>query len=228
MHDPEPLYARDMEWPLLARKRPPAGGSPFVAAKSSRPMRLQAGRHDGAPRLSQNIENNPMQSSRAASWLAHASGVGPDLMRVRGTVERAEAPLCGQDARRIGSQTDRNRPPVCLSRLSPATMSDIKPGMFVGSVGVMQKDGTQKAIGVHIFPEAMRVTGEAITIGTFSRKQDDQRQGRTCGHRRQMSRFPPRKPLLRLQRENSTQCHRKSRLRPDRGEEHVANYRSDA
>src|SRR5258707_1572771 len=39
-------------------------------------------------------------------------------------------------------------------------MADIKPGMFVGSAGMMQPDGTQKALEVHIFPEAMRGTGE--------------------------------------------------------------------
>jgi hypothetical protein len=39
-------------------------------------------------------------------------------------------------------------------------MADIKPGMFVGSTGMMQADGTQKAIEVHIFPESMRGTGE--------------------------------------------------------------------
>jgi len=39
-------------------------------------------------------------------------------------------------------------------------MADIKPGKFVGSAGMMQPDGTQKAIEVHIFPESMRGTGE--------------------------------------------------------------------
>jgi len=33
-------------------------------------------------------------------------------------------------------------------------------GDFVGSAGMMQADGTQKAIEVHIFPESMRGTGE--------------------------------------------------------------------
>ena len=39
-------------------------------------------------------------------------------------------------------------------------MADIKQGMFVGSAGMMQPDGSQKAIEVHIFPESMRGTGE--------------------------------------------------------------------
>jgi hypothetical protein len=44
--------------------------------------------------------------------------------------------------------------------IAPSTMADIKQGMFVGSAGTMQPDGTQKAIEVHIFPESMRGTGE--------------------------------------------------------------------
>jgi hypothetical protein len=41
-----------------------------------------------------------------------------------------------------------------------STIADIKPGMFVGSTGMTQPDGSQKAIEVHIFPESMRGTGE--------------------------------------------------------------------
>jgi hypothetical protein len=41
-----------------------------------------------------------------------------------------------------------------------ASLADIKQGSFVGSTGMPQADGSQKAIEVHIFPEAMRGTGE--------------------------------------------------------------------
>ena len=39
-------------------------------------------------------------------------------------------------------------------------MADIKEGTFLGSAAMPQPDGTQKALEVHIFPEAMRGTGE--------------------------------------------------------------------
>ena len=83
-----------------------------------------------------------------------------DTVRVRGTVERIEGPVLlvktrdGSDARL--TVTDN---PLFVA-IVPAKMSDIKPGMFVGSAGMMQEDGTQKAIEVHIFPESMRGTGE--------------------------------------------------------------------
>jgi hypothetical protein len=83
-----------------------------------------------------------------------------DTVRVRGTIERIEGPVFvvktrdGSDAKL--TVTDN---PLFVA-IVPAKMSDIKPGMFVGSAGMMQEDGTQKAIEVHIFPEAMRGTGE--------------------------------------------------------------------
>jgi hypothetical protein len=43
-----------------------------------------------------------------------------------------------------------------------ASLSDVKPGDFIGSGAMPQPDGTQKAIEVHIFPESMRGTGEGF------------------------------------------------------------------
>jgi hypothetical protein len=44
--------------------------------------------------------------------------------------------------------------------LVESSLSEIKPGSFVGVTAMPQTDGTQRAIEVHIFPEAMRGTGE--------------------------------------------------------------------
>src|SRR5206468_6659305 len=41
-----------------------------------------------------------------------------------------------------------------------ASIADIKENTFLGSAAMPQPDGTQKALEVHIFPEAMRGTGE--------------------------------------------------------------------
>ena len=51
-----------------------------------------------------------------------------------------------------------------------ASLSDIKQGSFVGSTGMPQADGSQKAIEVHIFPETMRGTGEGTTHGISDRR----------------------------------------------------------
>src|ERR1700757_2828506 len=84
-----------------------------------------------------------------------------DTVRVRGTVERIDGPayvIKTRDGSEVKLTTVADNP--LFVAIVPAKMSDIKPGMYVGSAGMMQEDGTQKAIEVHIFPESMRGTGE--------------------------------------------------------------------
>ena len=83
-----------------------------------------------------------------------------DTVRIRGTVERIEGPVYvvrNRDGAELKLTLTDN--PLFVA-IVPAKMADIKPGMFVGSAGMMQPDGSQKAIEVHIFPESMRGTGE--------------------------------------------------------------------
>jgi hypothetical protein len=83
-----------------------------------------------------------------------------ETVRIRGTIERVEGPVFvvkNRDGAEVKLTVTDN--PLYVA-IAPSTMADIKPGMFVGSAGMMQPDGTQKAIEVHIFPESMRGTGE--------------------------------------------------------------------
>jgi len=83
-----------------------------------------------------------------------------ETVRIRGTIERIEGPVYvvkNRDGAELKLTVTDN--PLFVA-IAPSTMADIKPGMFVGSAGMMQPDGTQKAIEVHIFPESMRGTGE--------------------------------------------------------------------
>ena len=89
-----------------------------------------------------------------------SSASAQDTVRVRGIVERIDGPayvVKTRDGSEVKLAVTDN--PLFVA-IVPATMADIKPGMFVGSAGMMQQDGTQKAIEVHIFPESMRGTGE--------------------------------------------------------------------
>jgi hypothetical protein len=104
-------------------------------------------------------------SALAASSLALFSFVAAtsaqDTVRVRGTVERIDGPVYvvkTRDGSEVKLTTVADNPLFVV--IVPAKMSDIKSGMYVGSAGMMQADGTQKAIEVHIFPESMRGTGD--------------------------------------------------------------------
>jgi hypothetical protein len=83
-----------------------------------------------------------------------------DTVRVRGTIERVDGPVYvikARDGSELKVTLADNAVAVALVK---ASLSDIKVGSYVGVTGMPQVDGTQKAIEVHIFPEAMRGTGE--------------------------------------------------------------------
>ena len=92
----------------------------------------------------------------AVTSIANAQGT----VRLRGTVDRMEGSMYVMKLR------DGTEAKVSLTEnalvvaIIKASFSDIKQGSFVGSTGMPQADGSQKAIEVHIFPEAMRGTGE--------------------------------------------------------------------
>jgi hypothetical protein len=81
-------------------------------------------------------------------------------IRVRGTIERVEGPIYVIKAR-DGTElklTVADKPSIAT--LLKASLADIKQDSFVGVTSMPQPDGSQRALEVHIFPEAMRGTGE--------------------------------------------------------------------
>ncbi len=84
----------------------------------------------------------------------------PDAVRVRGTIESKDHQVLDVKARsgeNVKVKLAENAP---VRAVVGASLSDIKPGSFVGITAMPQPDGTQKAVEIHIFPEAMRGTGE--------------------------------------------------------------------
>jgi outer membrane lipoprotein SlyB len=90
------------------------------------------------------------------NWTASAQ----DTVRVRGTIERMDGDnlvVKSRDGADLKVVPANGALIVAVVKASP---SDIKQGSFVGVTGMPQSDGSQRAIEVHIFPEAMRGTGE--------------------------------------------------------------------
>ncbi len=83
-----------------------------------------------------------------------------DTMRVRGTIERLDGTAYFVKTRDGAELKVTMIDQPVLVAIVKASLADIKPGLFVGSTGMPMPDGSQKAIEVHIFPEAMRGTGE--------------------------------------------------------------------
>jgi len=91
---------------------------------------------------------------------ATSTTLAQDTVRVRGTIERVEGQIFvvkSRDGAELKVVLADNALVVAIVK---ASLSDIRTGSFVGITGMPQADGSQKAVEVHVFPEAMRGTGE--------------------------------------------------------------------
>jgi hypothetical protein len=77
----------------------------------------------------------------------------PQTQRVGGTIERVDGNTIygkGADGSAITLKLADN---AAITAVTKATFADIKPGDYVGTGGVPQPDGTQKAVELRIFPK---------------------------------------------------------------------------
>ncbi len=96
----------------------------------------------------------------AVAMCSAASLWAQETRRVRGAIEKIDGSTLYVKTRE-GEDLKITLPdkPV-FTAIIPATMADLKSGTFVGSGALPGPDGTLVAVEVHIFPEAMRGTGE--------------------------------------------------------------------
>lgn len=83
-----------------------------------------------------------------------------ETVRVRGALERQEGDVYvikARDGKDVRVKLTANAVVVAIVK---ASLADIKAGSYVGVAGLPQADGSQKALEVHIFPEAMRGVGD--------------------------------------------------------------------
>lgn len=91
---------------------------------------------------------------------AASTTLAQDTVRVRGTIEKVEGRTLMVKSRDGADLKVVLADNALIVGIVKASLSDIKPGSFVGVTGMPQADGSQRAVEVHIFPEAMRGTGE--------------------------------------------------------------------
>jgi Domain of unknown function (DUF5666) len=89
-----------------------------------------------------------------------ATALAQDTVRVRGTIERIDGSTYVVKARDGAELKVALADNPQIAGVVKASLSDIKQGSFVGVTAMPQADGSQSALEVHIFPEAMRGTGE--------------------------------------------------------------------
>jgi len=84
----------------------------------------------------------------------------PPPVRVRGTVEAIDGPMLTVKSRDGQTLKVKMADNVAVRGVAKASFSDVKQNSFIGVTGMPQADGSQKAVEIHIFPEALRGTGE--------------------------------------------------------------------
>jgi hypothetical protein len=101
-----------------------------------------------------------LQMIGLAVVLAVTAARAQENVRIRGTIERVDGSMYAVKTR-DGSELKlslADKPQI--AGVTKASLSDIREGSFVGVTAMPQADGGQRALEVHIFPEAMRGTGE--------------------------------------------------------------------
>ena len=96
----------------------------------------------------------------AAAASFQVSAQAPQGERVRGTIEKLDGSTLAVKTNDGHAMRIKLTDDARIVGVVKASMADIKPGSFIGSAATPQPDGSQKALEVHIFPEAMRGTGE--------------------------------------------------------------------
>jgi hypothetical protein len=88
---------------------------------------------------------------------SHAAGPSAN---VRGTITSVDGNTIEIKERGGGTAKVHLADNAKIVSVAKASLSDIKPGSFIGTAATPRTDGTLQAIEIHIFPEAMRGTGE--------------------------------------------------------------------
>jgi hypothetical protein len=91
---------------------------------------------------------------------ATASAQNPDMVRVRGTIQGVDGQTLDVKGRDGSAVKVKLADDVKVLAVDRKSMDDVKQGVFVGITAMPQPDGSQKAVEIHIFPEALRGMGE--------------------------------------------------------------------
>jgi hypothetical protein len=101
-------------------------------------------------------------AAAALTLILTATASAQQTVRVRGTVERLEGQILMVKTREGPSVTIKLADNYGVTGVVAAQLSEVKPGSYVGIAALPQPDGTQRAIEVLIFPEALRGFGEGF------------------------------------------------------------------
>jgi hypothetical protein len=95
-----------------------------------------------------------------ASALSAIAQQSPTPSRVRGTIEGVDGDVVAVKSRSGEDVKLHMTGDIRIVGITRISLADIKVGSFIGTTTVPGPDGAPTAVEVHVFPEAMRGTGE--------------------------------------------------------------------
>jgi hypothetical protein len=116
------------------------------------------------PKISSWLPRSLMASLALASVLASSAWAQqpPTPTRIRGTIESVDGKTLSIKTREGTNVKVNMTDNIAVIGIAKTSLSEIKPGSYIGVSGMPQPDGSQKALAVHIFPEAMRGAAEGF------------------------------------------------------------------
>src|SRR6266436_4201843 len=96
----------------------------------------------------------------AVSAVAVAQAPANPPVRIRGTVEKIQGTNLTIKTNSGQSETIKLADNYTVIGIAKAGVADLASGKFIGTTTLGERDGALVALEVHIFPEAMRGTGE--------------------------------------------------------------------
>ena len=91
-----------------------------------------------------------------------AAAQAPQMVRVRATLENVSVPMLTAKARDGAEMKIKLADNAPVNEVVKASLSDIKADSYIAVTAMPQPDGTQKAVAILIFPEAMRGVAEGF------------------------------------------------------------------
>jgi hypothetical protein len=89
-----------------------------------------------------------------------AAAQAPQTVRVRATLENVSVPMLTAKSRDGAEMKIKLADNAPVNEVVKASLTDIKADSYIAVTAMPQPDGTQKAVAILIFPEAMRGVGE--------------------------------------------------------------------
>ena len=114
------------------------------------------------PKTSSLLPRSLLASLAVVSVLASSAWAqqSPTPTRIRGTIESIDGSTLSIKTREGTDVKVKMTDDLKVIGIAKTTLSEIKPGSYIGVSAMPQPDGSQKAFAIHIFPEAMRGAAE--------------------------------------------------------------------